>query len=171
MIWFFKIALDILGSLAAVLLAPFVCLFANKYRGDLPRGFRWMQTPDVKLPGDFREPLVASLYKRFGFYLTSVYWVGWRNKAYGLSSRLAYRPKHGEAMSYTGNPNVGDDGAERGYCLFVMEGAWEFYAVYGRRFGIRVRLGHKLQPFFQNANWSNPLWGMPVLHLSLRKLG
>lgn len=171
MIWLLKITADILGSLAAMVLAPIVCAFADKYTGRLPKGFAWMETPDNPLPGDLREPLVAKMYLRAGFYLTSVYWLGWRNKAYGLGAILAFRPKPGDQLRWWGNRDVSDDSAQRGWAFFRLGKAWEFYAVYGRKFGVRVRLGYKLQPFFQNTDWSNPLWGSPVIHFSLRKLG
>lgn len=171
MIWLPIILLDLLGSVAAMLLAPVVVKFADKYTGRLPKGFAWMETPDNLLPGDLRERTVQSIYSRFGWYWTSVYWLGWRNKAYGLSTKLAYRPDKSERMSVSGNPAVSDDSGERGWAFFRIGKAWEFYAVYGGSFGIRVRLGYKLQPFFHNDVWDNPLWGMPVLHVSLRKLG
>ena len=168
--WPLRITLDLLGSIAAMVLAPVVCAFGNKYTGRLPRAFAWMETPDNRLPGDLNEPTVWAVYKRWGWYLCSVYWLGWRNKAYGLSARLRYRPEPPVRMSYSGNPNVSDDNGERGWCWFRMGKAREFYAVVGHKFGLRVRVGYKLQPFFQNSDWSNPLWGSPVLHLSLRKL-
>lgn len=169
--WLLKISLDILGNIAAFFLAPFVVLAADKFTGRLPRPFWWMETPDVRLPGDMAEKAVFSLYKRFGWYLTSLYWVGWRNRAYGLSSALAFKPDRGMPMKWWGLRDISDDGPNRGWAFFRIGPAWEFYAVLGRKLGLRVRVGYKLQPFFQNDDWSNPLWGMPVLHISLRKLG
>jgi hypothetical protein len=169
--WLLKITADLLGSLAAMVLAPIVVRYADKYTGRLPRAFWWMETPDNLLPGDLKEPKVKRIYDRFGWYWTAVYWLGWRNKAYGLSMALAFRPNKSMRMSWRGQRDVSDDNDKRGWAWFRLGPAWEFYAVYGRRFGVRFRIGYKLQPFFQSPDWSNPLWGMPVLHLSLRKLG
>lgn len=169
MVWLIKIVIDLAGSIAAIFLAPIVCAFARY--GSLPKPFRWMETPDNPLPGDLREPLVRKVYERFGFYLCSVYWLGWRNRAYGLSMRLAFRPTKYMRMRYWGNRDVSDDSAQRGWAFFRIGRAWEFYAVVGKTFGLRVRVGYKLQPFFQTDDWSNPLWGMPVLHLSVRRMG
>ena len=170
MTWLGKIAVDILGTVAAVFLSPIACAFADKYTGRLPKVFAWMETPDNRLPGDLNEPTVKAIYDRCGFYLTSVYWLGWRNKAYGLSSRLRFVADRSMPMSFTGNPNVSDDTAERGWCWYRIGPAREFYAVYGKHFGIRIRLGYKLQPYFTSDDWDNPVFGQPVIHLSFRKL-
>lgn len=173
MIWPLKITADLLGSLAAMVLVPFVVPFADRYTGRLPRAFWWLETPDNRLPGDLKEPTVRKVYERFGFYLTSVYWLGWRNRAYGLSCRLGVRPEKHWPMSVKGNANVGDDNGERGWAWFRLGEAWEFYAVYGKSFGVRIRVGYKLKPFFDNpdGDWTNPVWGQTVLHFSLRRLG
>lgn len=63
--------------------------------GDLPFGFRWLETIDKRLPGDFTEHALAEWYDRgerwhkgFGRYLASWYWLGLRNRAMTLSVRL-----------------------------------------------------------------------------------
>lgn len=174
------------AELAAVILAPFVVPFADKYSGRLPRGFRWLETPDDPLPGGQYEPQVRKVYDRFGFYVGSVYWL-WRNRAYRFAQQFAYRPrvflKPGGRLEvdgyYIGALNVGDDEGDReGVCRFYAGDAWEFYKVkrlFGD-FGYRIRCGWKLAPFFRTPflEWPYDLektaWGLPVLHVSLRRI-
>lgn len=176
--WPFVIVADLAASLAAVFLAPFAAMVANKTRGTLPVGLRWMETPDCPLPGDLREPQVAAVYQRFGWRACAAYWLA-RNKAYAFSMRFAFRPADADDRWYHGEPRVGDDiGQPHGWCWFAIGSAREFYMV--RRLvgniGIRVRVGYKLQPFFTTpldqwpSDWSRSPWGMPVLHLSIRRL-
>lgn len=42
----------LITTLAAMLLTPFVVPFASIDSGRMPWLFRWMETPDVLLPGD-----------------------------------------------------------------------------------------------------------------------
>jgi hypothetical protein len=175
-----------LAELAAIVLAPFVVPFADKYSGRLPRGFRWMETPDDPLPGGQYEPQVKRIYDRFGFYVGSVYWL-WRNRAYTFARRWAFQPRvflkpGGRYVLdgiYLGELHVGDDAGDReGVCRFYAGGCWEFYKV--KRlvadFGYRIRCGWKLAPFFRTEfeSWPDDLektaWGMPVLHVSLRRI-
>lgn len=53
-------------------------------RGDVPRALRWLQTMDERLPGGLYEPTVERLLERVGRYWTSLYWLGWRNRAHGF---------------------------------------------------------------------------------------
>ena len=156
-----------------------------KFTGRLPWGFRWMETPDDPLPGGTYEPTVARIYERWGFYWGSVYWL-MRNRAYRLARRWAYWPQvlvvDGVAVvngSFAGDLNVGDDeGDNEGVCRFRAGNCWEFYKV--RRivgdFGYRLRFGWKLAPFFRTpfAQWPDEpeksAWGMPVAHVSLRRI-
>ncbi len=63
--------------------------------GSMPLGFRWTETIDKRLPGDFHEAALAEWYDRgerwhagFGKYLASWYWLGTRNTAMTLATRL-----------------------------------------------------------------------------------
>lgn len=65
--------------------------------GSMPFGFRWTETIDKRLPGDFHELALAEWYDRgerwfsgFGKYLASWYWLGTRNTAMTLSARLGH---------------------------------------------------------------------------------
>lgn len=56
----------------------------NIQRYRLPKKWEWVETPDEHLPGGMYEPTVAKLYKRFGWFITSWYWLGLRNVGQGL---------------------------------------------------------------------------------------
>lgn len=77
--------------------AAVVCLYARKtdektthygqpdiQRFVLPWWLEWAGTPDEHLPGAMYEPTVKKLYDKFGWYWTSVYWIGWRNPGNGI---------------------------------------------------------------------------------------
>lgn len=66
--------------------------------GTMPFGFRWTETIDKRLPGDFHERALAEWFDRgerwcsgFGKYLASWYWLGTRNTAMTLSTRLGHQ--------------------------------------------------------------------------------
>lgn len=184
--WLIIIALDLAASFAALLLAPFVVPFADKYSGRLPRAFAWMETPDNRLPGDLREPMVRWVYEHLGWRVCAAYWL-MRNRAYRFSLRFAYWPRaymHADGQMRVdgyceGEIRTGDDVGDReGTVRFFSADAWEFYQV--RRlfadFGYRIRFGWKLAPFFRTdfAQWPDEpeksAWGMPVAHVSLRRI-
>lgn len=54
--------------------------------GWLPWWARWLDTPDQMLPGDLTLPTVQAIYQRFGRFMCSWYWLGWRNQAQGLAA-------------------------------------------------------------------------------------
>lgn len=104
-----RAASRILFNLASIPLAligaPIVCAFARwdrtptqftggavqgplAVRGDLPRWARWWETPDERLPGGLYERTVERVWRRYGRYVCSVYWLGVRNRMYGLSFAL-----------------------------------------------------------------------------------
>lgn len=58
------------------------------HRGDLPAWAHWYQTPDERLPGGTYEPTVLSVYKTFGKWVTSFYWLVLRNRLQGLAWRF-----------------------------------------------------------------------------------
>jgi hypothetical protein len=180
-----------LAELAQIILAPIVVpiavkWFGAKYSGRLPRGFRWMETPDCLLPGGLYEPQVKEIYERHGWTACAIYWLI-RNRAYRLSRRWAYWPRivieGGVARVYQGyvegDIRTGDDEGDReGTVRFFAGDYWEFYKVrrlFGN-FGYRLRFGWKLAPFFRTdfAQWpndpENSAWGMPVAHVSLRRI-
>jgi hypothetical protein len=56
-------------------------------RGDLAAHWYWLETPDERLPGGTYEPTVWAFYTRWGRWLCSLYWLGWRNQLHGLAFR------------------------------------------------------------------------------------
>jgi hypothetical protein len=107
--WLIAITLLIAGfhwklALAVVLAAPTLTLIALPFakwdvlpsfdsngqgltiRGDLPAWAWWLSTPDERLPGGTYEPTVAIILDRYGPFLCSWYWLGWRNIFQGLAA-------------------------------------------------------------------------------------
>jgi len=109
-----RIVLIVLFQLVSILLAlvgvPIAALFARwddkpttftggapnngppTIRGDLPRWAAWFGTFDERLPGGMYEPTVATVYRRFGRYWCSVYWLVVRNRMFGLTKALFGKP-------------------------------------------------------------------------------
>ena len=54
-------------------------------RGDLPKWATFLSTPDERLPGGLYESTVASVYDKYGKWITSLYWLGVRNCLMGLA--------------------------------------------------------------------------------------
>lgn len=68
--------------------APIVCLF---YRGG------WFNTPDDPVsPRGMGEPFMRKLHAKVGPWLADYWWLGFRNKAYGLD--YAMKPDHFKNM-------------------------------------------------------------------------
>lgn len=64
-----------------LLALPLVMIFA--IRGKYPW---WMVTPDdPESPFGSYEPTVCEIYEAFGRWAGDVYWLGWRNRMYGVS--------------------------------------------------------------------------------------
>jgi len=57
-------------------------------RGDLPAWLSWLSTPDERLPGGMYEAAHKELYLKYGKWVASWYWLGVRNRLFGLSGRL-----------------------------------------------------------------------------------
>lgn len=57
-------------------------------RGDLPRWLAWFETPDERLPGGLYEPTVEKVYVVWGKWGCTYYWLGLRNRAFGLARAI-----------------------------------------------------------------------------------
>lgn len=57
-------------------------------RGDLPRWLAWFETPDERLPGGLYEPTVEKVYVVWGKWVCTYYWLGLRNRAFGLARAI-----------------------------------------------------------------------------------
>ena len=97
--WFLTI-IGVAWQILAIPLLPIVLLlFAKKVYGkqgsydtdndvqryQLPKLFRFAETPDEYLPGGLYEPTVRSIYDKVGWYLTSYYWLTYRNCGHGIT--------------------------------------------------------------------------------------
>lgn len=85
--------LKTLWRIPAPFVVPIFLLFAKKtdkvtthlgqpvvQRYELPPCLSWAETPDEYIGGcGLYEPTVAWIYKRFGWFITSWYWIGLRN--------------------------------------------------------------------------------------------
>lgn len=58
-------------------------------RGDLPKWLSWLATPDERFPGGTYEPTVLEKLKKYGKFLTSWYWITWRNAGHGYRKKFA----------------------------------------------------------------------------------
>lgn len=75
----------------------------------LQPGQRWIETPDDKyLPAGLYEADQRRLYERFGLFLASWYWLGVRNRAYGVTRRHRYQWQEGDRFITTGEAHPGD---------------------------------------------------------------
>lgn len=89
--------LMLIWRLSAWLLMPLLLLFARKTdqvtthygqpqvpRYRLPYWLAWAESPDEHLPGGLYEPTVMRIYERFGWFISSWYWLGFRNVGNGI---------------------------------------------------------------------------------------
>ena len=79
----------LITTLVAVVLTPFTVPFASIKTGRMPWLFRWMETPDVLLPGDPHH--VGTPISILGWYWASMRWL-WRNPAYRATDFAKFVP-------------------------------------------------------------------------------
>lgn len=53
-------------------------------RYELPKWLFFMETPDEMLPGGLYEPTVLKIYEKYGWLITSYYWLCIRNVGHGF---------------------------------------------------------------------------------------
>jgi hypothetical protein len=70
--------------------------------------WKWLMTPDVDLPGDLTVPAVKDVYDRYGSFLCSWYWLGFRNRWHGLDFVFAVRLPMAWNQSQMGYQEQGD---------------------------------------------------------------
>ena len=107
-------------------------------RGDLPAWARWYSSPDERLPGGTYEPALAAVLDRFGPFIASWYWLGWRNTFQGFAWQWRQRlplpwPVPGETLETQGNLwflryPLGSS--------FVLKAGWRQYVVDGLPYGV-----------------------------------
>lgn len=141
--WLGLLLLSIL-ALAAPIPLLLALPFARRQTSPiLPRWLAWLNTPDDPGPSQgMYEPQVLAVYNRFGWYVKTWYWLGWRNQLYGLFASLSAK--------YDGAPvRVSDRLGFRIYSVpRFMEITWP------RR---RVSFGYKVHTL-STAKIGDPIW-------------
>lgn len=57
----------------------------------LPSWLKFMETPDDQLiPSGLYEPTVLKIYKKYGWFISQWYWLGFRNVGHGLFYKLGF---------------------------------------------------------------------------------
>ena len=83
---------------------------------------RWIETPDdAYLPAGLYEASQRALYERVGLFLSSWWWLGVRNRAYGVNKRHRYEHQAGDRFVIVGDAHPGDE--HRG--IATCAGRWE----------------------------------------------
>jgi len=166
------------AEILAVVLAPFVVPFADKYSGRLPWAFRWMETHDMPLPGDMNEPQVRWVYERFGWYVSSVHWLI-RNRAYRLANVWRADPdKTSHVTKEYGTRDPGKAGKPAWWLATIKDnkGWWfEFRAAVPLKwFYLQLRAGWKIAAYLGGYWPSDPSRsnvGIHVCSVQSRRIG
>ena len=101
--------LQIFFRLIAPFFVPIALLFAKKtdernktwapHRDDefpekmrrLPRSLKFLETPDDQLiPSGLYEDTVLNIYKKYGWFISQWYWLGFRNVGHGFFYKYGY---------------------------------------------------------------------------------
>lgn len=87
--WLWKFFVGLLAEIVAIVITPFVVLFANHETGRMPYGFAWMETWDALLPGypldqGFGNPGPETL-SWYQWYRQAVCWL-YRNRIYRFTT-------------------------------------------------------------------------------------
>lgn len=114
--WYAWFWIGLIAELAAVVLTPFVALFADHDSGRLPASFQWMETWDAALPGfpasqGFTDPAPASWC---AWWWQSCRWL-WRNRIYRFSTMTMGAATGAQLWAWFGalDTNLGDADVSR----------------------------------------------------------
>lgn len=111
-------------------------------RAKLRKGFRWLGTMDDDLPGGTYEPTVAKMLEKRGKFLTSWYWIGWRNTAHGFRQIFSIPS---DEISYTVNTPEGEGTRP--------DGTW--WKI--RRMGPFIyQTGFRIYKYLDGSYWATP---------------
>lgn len=108
----------------------------------LPSWLAWFDTPDTQLPGDLTLPTVSDIYDKWGWFITSFYWLAIRNTFFGFSWQFG-KP----CMQYMSNMTEGDkfrwDVWEKviDFKIFKLKVGWVIYRDYFNWFSQEHYLG------------------------------
>lgn len=130
LLYLILVPLSLLITLAAVILAPILPIFATEQEGwldnhakwglgpRLPTWLNWLQTPDNSLDGDATFEALNGTG-----YWPKVKWL-WRNPAYAFALRYLVPPYQ---TSVAGDPTIKDnDNAKAGWCFVRANGLFQF---------------------------------------------
>ena len=134
-IWYaILVPISLLLTLAAIILAPVLPLFAQQKDGwllnhsiwgigpRLPTWLNWFMTPDNSLDGDETFQQINSRS-----YWSKIKWL-WRNPAYSFGLRYLSSPYF---TSVKGDPSIKDnDSAKAGWCLVHADELFQFRLVF-----------------------------------------
>jgi hypothetical protein len=104
-------------------------------RGDLPAWASWLGTPNERLPGGTYEPAVTNVLQTFGRFWCSWYWLGLRNRWYGIAATFAVPL----GVPWGVAPGYYEDG----------ELWWLRYPLFGNR--LQFKAGYR--QYFTNGAW------------------
>jgi hypothetical protein len=165
--WVGQLLLVVVGLFAFPVLAAVALPFASRSRTtSLPTWLSWLNTYDDPGPSQgMYEAQVKLVYDRFGWYVKTWYWLGWRNQGYTLFWLLA-------PVLDTTKPlvTVGNHGQAPGWA-YDWAGYWErgrVFSAFGRQW--TVGWGWKLfsvKRFFTTHLEPGPL-DRPLFYLQLR---
>lgn len=146
MIQLFVLLITLPMQIIAPIILPFVLPFARKLnepspvqRYRLPNAFMWLETPDEHLPGGLYEPAVYSVYRRFGWFVCSWYWLGIRNVAFGLAWQFG-KPAKGYMAVMTEQEKAECGVYENVYHLLFLK-LLVGYAVYKDCYSVKTNNG------------------------------
>jgi hypothetical protein len=130
LLYIILVPLSLLITLAAVILAPILPIFATEQEGwldnhakwgmgpRLPIWLNWFQTPDNSLDGDATFESINGTG-----YWAKVKWL-WRNPAYAFALRYLLPPY---ITSVAGDKTIKDnDNAKAGWCFVRANGLFQF---------------------------------------------
>jgi len=153
--FFSFLIVNFVGNILAFPLVP-LCVMLADSQGRLPKGFRWLETPDALGWGAGRyEPTINSIYEKFGKRIALIAWL-LRNRAYGLAAKCQATPNYDTMiMKSYGTPGVFRNAPAWWLGTITDGNRWWFefsFAVrVGNLFVIGVRTGWKLLPFFDGS--------------------
>lgn len=150
------------AEIVALLITPFVVLFANRDTGRLPPAFWWMETVTSVLPGP--RNITGGILDRFGWWAASTYWL-WRNAVNALANRYRVDPDFNTAVMRQWNSHgaiAREKPYQPGVSLLLMrwgdQWAFELRACCPttRTQCIFFRAGWKLTPWFEGRRPEQP---------------
>ena len=113
-------------------------------RGSLPRWLSWLETPDERLPGGLYEDTHRALYERWGKWVASYVWLGWRNRLHGLGYAL-------------GKPATFYDPEQLGLWEREEDGIWKYTAQLGP---LRFVAGWGVYMKLDGSFWAVPVFSI-----------